>query len=103
MNRERALEILELSGNVTKELLKKSFHKLLLQLHPDKKKTFVDDGDAKCKELILAYNYLKDQGLVTENNPEIFNWDDFLQPQHGDAVDLESNPTKLYWWASCYE
>ena len=73
MDREKALEILELSSDATPNEIKKGFYKLALKYHPDKfKSDDLDEKNKNCdkfKNINLAYEYLKDG----KNNSEPSN------------------------------
>ena len=62
MNSLLAKQIMELHGNIelTNEQLKKQYHKLALQYHPDKNGNTQDSND-KFKQIQEAYYYLKDE------------------------------------------
>ena len=52
-------QILGLQDNASKEEIKKAYHKLALQFHPDKNKS--DDAEEKFKEISEAYDILYNQ------------------------------------------
>ena len=59
MDHKRALEILEIDVvNFNLDFLKKKYHKLALQNHPDKNDN-TKESNEKFKQINEAYNFLK--------------------------------------------
>jgi hypothetical protein len=81
---EWALETLEINGdeNVTKEYLKKKYHKLSLKWHPDKNTANMSESTRKFQEINEAYLYLSkrmfnetlnnDQATSQENENNVY-------------------------------
>lgn len=73
MNYNTAFEILEIDTNntnytnITFELIKKKYHKLALQNHPDKNGN-THESNEKFKQINEAYNYLKREIKIIQNN-----------------------------------
>ena len=66
-------QILGIQENASKEEIKKAYHKLALQFHPDKNKS--DDAEEKFKEISEAYDVLYNQKNISHDfNPfDIFS------------------------------
>lgn len=60
---KKSLQALDLSGNATREEIKTRFKELVKLHHPDANGGDKRSGD-KLREIIQAYNYLKQAGLV---------------------------------------
>ena len=73
MNYNTAFEILEIDTNntnytnITIELIKKKYHKLALQNHPDKNGN-TPESNEKFRQINEAYNYLKREIKIIQNN-----------------------------------
>ena len=73
MDYKKAFEILEIDtintnyNDITIELIKKKYHKLALQNHPDKNGN-TPESNEKFKEINEAYNYLKREIKIIQNN-----------------------------------
>ena len=73
MDYKKAFEILEIDTNntnytnITFELIKKKYHKLALQNHPDKNGN-THESNEKFKQINEAYNYLKREIKIIQNN-----------------------------------
>ena len=61
MNKEKAIKILNLDKNYTKEQLKKQYRLLALKIHPDKNKSH--DANEKFQELNDAFIYLSNEKI----------------------------------------
>ena len=59
-------QILGLQENASKEEIKKAYHKLALQFHPDKNKS--DDAEEKFKEISEAYDILYNQKNIISHD-----------------------------------
>ena len=69
MNKKKAIKILNLENNFTKEQLKKQYRIKALELHPDKNKN--EDANERFQELGEAYKYLTNNiscGLPSDND-----------------------------------
>jgi len=74
MDIKKALEILEINNtNITLEILKKNYHRLALQKHPDKNGNTLESTET-FKEINEAYHYLKRELCKNNFNP-IDNYD----------------------------
>lgn len=73
MDYKKAFEILEIDTNstnytnITIELIKKKYHKLALQNHPDKNGN-TPESNEKFRQINEAYNYLKREIKIIQNN-----------------------------------
>ena len=70
MDYKKAFEILEIDTNytdITIELIKKKYHKMALQNHPDKNGN-TPESTEKFKQINEAYNYLKREIKIIQNN-----------------------------------
>ena len=73
MDYKKAFEILEIDTNstnytnITIELIKKKYHKLALQYHPDKNGNTAESNE-KFRQINEAYNYLKREIKIIQNN-----------------------------------
>ena len=73
MDYKKAFEILEIDTNntnytnITIELIKKKYHKLALQYHPDKNGN-TPESNEKFRQINEAYNYLKREIKIIQNN-----------------------------------
>ena len=73
MDYKKAFEILEIDTNntnytdITIELIKKKYHKLALQNHPDKNSN-TPESNEKFRQINEAYNYLKREIKIIQNN-----------------------------------
>ena len=73
MDYKKAFEILEIDKNntnytdITIELIKKKYHKLALQNHPDKNGN-TPESNEKFRQINEAYNYLKREIKIIQNN-----------------------------------
>jgi curved DNA-binding protein CbpA len=73
MDYKKAFEILEIDTNntnytnITIELIKKKYHKLALQYHPDKNGN-TPVSNEKFRQINEAYNYLKREIKIIQNN-----------------------------------
>jgi hypothetical protein len=73
MDYKKAFEILEIDTNntnytnITIELIKKKYHKLALQNHPDKNGNTLESNE-KFRQINEAYNYLKREIKIIQNN-----------------------------------
>jgi DnaJ-class molecular chaperone len=73
MDYKKAFEILEIDtintnyNDITIELIKKKYHKLALQNHPDKNGN-TPESNEKFKQINEAYNYLKREIKIIQNN-----------------------------------
>ncbi len=85
MDYKKAFEILEIDTNntnytdITIELIKKKYHKLALQNHPDKNGN-TPESNEKFRQINEAYNYLKREikninSANCENNDDLINED----------------------------
>jgi curved DNA-binding protein CbpA len=81
MDYKKAFEILEIDtintnyNDITIELIKKKYHKLALQNHPDKNGN-TPESNEKFKEINEAYNYLKREiKNIDPNNDDLKNED----------------------------
>ena len=81
MDYKKAFEILEIDtintnyNDITIELIKKKYHKLALQNHPDKNGN-TSESNEKFKEINEAYNYLKREiKNIDPNNDDLKNED----------------------------
>ena len=90
MNYKEAFDILEIDSSevkysdITLKLLKKKYHKLALQHHPDKNDN-TDESTEKFKQINEAYTFLKSEikylnpSDVIEENDTNKSWDNILQ------------------------
>jgi hypothetical protein len=73
MDYKKAFDILEIDTNstnytnITIELIKKKYHKLALQNHPDKNGN-TPESNEKFRQINEAYNYLKREIKIIQNN-----------------------------------
>ena len=85
MNYIKAFEILEIGVNyndISLEYLKKKYHKLALQNHPDKNGNTLESNE-KFKQISEAYDFL-------QKELKYLNPNDDLQTNHEDSKDSES-------------
>jgi DnaJ-class molecular chaperone len=91
MDYKKAFEILEIDtintnyNDITIELIKKKYHKLALQNHPDKNGN-TPESNEKFKEINEAYNYLKREiKNIDPNNDDLKN-DDLKNEDQSSSV-----------------
>lgn len=88
MDYKNAFEILEIDSNyndITIELIKKKYHKLALQNHPDKNGN-TPESNEKFRQINEAYNYLKrEMKNIDPNNDES---DDHISSVYFDILKL---------------
>lgn len=85
MNCKTALDILELdSVNITPESLKKKYHKLALQWHPDKNGN-TPESNEKFRQIHEAYELLKREIDDKEEEPKLPVYDDLIRMFMGEG------------------
>ena len=91
MDYKKAFEILEIDTNnttysdITIELIKKKYHKLALQNHPDKNSN-TPESNEKFRQINEAYNYLKRE--IKNINSTYYENDD---------LENEDQPSSVYF------
>ena len=96
MDYKKAFEILEIDTNntnytdITIELIKKKYHKLALQNHPDKNGN-TPESNEKFRQINEAYNYLKRE--IKNINSANFENDDL----ENDDLENEDQPSSVYF------
>ena len=94
MDYKKAFEILEIDTNyndITIELIKKKYHKLALQNHPDKNGN-TPESNEKFRQINEAYNYLKRE-IKTIN---LTNYDDDNEDENNDLKNEDQNSSVYF-------